>query len=999
MKRIASILVCLAFMGITALAQDIQIAGKVTSADDGSLLPGVAVQIKGTSTGTATNIDGEYTIKAPSDAFLVFSSIGMVSQEVAVEGKTTIDVVMETEIAGLEEVIVVGYGVSTYEANTGSVSVVSSDDIADIPELSFEKMLDGKVPGMQVTATSGQPGAQSQVRVRGASSINAGREPLYVVDGIPLIANQTETDPDIGTTYMTNSSNVLAIINPNDIESISILKDASAAAIYGSRAANGVVIITTKGGIKGESRVNFKASYGISTLANDNDFGILTPEQLIQYRQDAVRNVGLDPNDPSSAYYVPDSILQLPMTNWLKESTRIGKQSEYALSVSGGNEKTTHFTSARYGKTEGVFYGVDYESFQLRSNIDHSISDKLKIGVKMNGFHSMTNDVAMQDLYYVNPIFSSLGINPYTPIYNDDGTYNLDITEWSNTNPLASAEYDEQWEKQNRMISHAYVEWEPVKNLKFKTNNGFEYTDTEGRRYWSPEADANGEATLQTTRAKFSKITSSNTASYMLVKGENYLNLLAGNEITDYNDNYYFIYSPDVDGNIPYVSTSPSDQDDADYDENRYTMVSFFGIIDYNYASKYYIRVSAREDGSSRFGSNYRWGLFYSIGASWNINREVFMQGISAISLLKLRASYGVSGNDDIGNYEQWGIYQPIQYNGISGLGPQQLANPDLTWENSLEYNIGLDFELFQKKIDGSIDYYNKKTTDMLLNVPLSHTSGFEELRQNVGSMRNSGVEFMINYNILNSKVIWNVGLNVAANRSEILDLALEEGEFINPDNNRMIYREGEQLLSYYLYDYAGVNPVNGEALWYDEEGKLTNNYDNARREILGSPEPKFLGGFSTDVSYQGIMLAVDFSYKYGNDVLIEELHYLNSDGYWFTRNQVNTSLDYWKEPGDITRNPKPMADNTSNSNAYRNSRWLFNGSYLRIKNITLSYTLPEALTSKIKISGLRVYASALNLYTFHDVDWFDPERGEEGMGFGIYPMTKSMVVGLDVTF
>ncbi len=998
MKRITSILVCLAFIGLSAFAQDIQITGKVTSADDGSLLPGVAVQIKGTSTGTATNIDGEYTIKAPSDATLLFSSIGVISQEVAVVGRSTIDVVMETEIAGLDEVIVIGYGTSTYEANTGSVAVVRSNEIADIPESSFEKMLDGKVAGVQITATTGQPGSQSQVRIRGASSVNAGREPLYVVDGIPITGNQDENDPNTSPYYMVNTNNVLAMINPNDIESISILKDASAAAIYGSRAANGVVIITTKTGTEGKTKVNFNARYGITSLANDNGFDVLTPEQLIALRQRASWNVGEDPNDPSSPYYMPDSILQLPMVNWMDELTRYGKINEYDLSISGGNEKTQHFTSAKYSKTEGVFHGVDYESFQLRSNIDHKINDKLSMGVKMNAFHSFSNDVAMQSLYFVNPAFGGMLMNPYTPVYNEDGTFNMDIPENSNTNILASAEYDEQWEKQNRLTSQAFLVWEPIQNLKFKTNNGIEYTDGEGRRYWAPEADANGEATLQVTRAKYSRFTSSNTVSYLLIKENHSVNLLGGSEIIDNSDNYYYVYSPDVDGNIPFPNTSPSDQDDADYDESRYTMASFFGILDYNFASKYYLRASLRRDGSSKFGSNYRWGTFYSVGVSWNLHRESFMSGVRPVNLLKLRASYGVSGNDDIGTYEQWGIYQPVQYNGISGMGPLQPANNDLTWEGNKGYNLAIDFGLF-KKINGSFEYYNRTTTEMLLDVPLSRTTGFTSIRQNIGSMKNSGIEFLINYNVLNTSVQWNIGFNIAANRSEILDLALEEGEFINPDNTRMIFREGEQLLSYYLYDYAGVNPVNGEALWYDESGKITNNYSDARREILGSPEPDFLGGFSTDVSYKGLMLAVNFAYKYGNEVLIEELHYLNSDCYWYNANQVKTQLDYWINPGDITRNPKPLPDNTTNSNAYRNPRWMFNGSYLRVKNITLSYSLPESLISKAKLANLRVYASAVNLFTFHDVDFWDPERGEEGMGFGVYPMTKSMIFGLDVTF
>ena len=685
------------------------------------------------------------------------------------------------------------------------------------------------------------------------------------------------------------------------------------------------------------------------------------------------------------------------MNNWMKETTRYGKINDYDFSITGGTENTQHFTSARYSKTEGVFYGVDFESYQIRSNIDHKVSDKLNMGVNMSAYHSMTNDVAMQNLYFVDPAFAGLAINSWTPVRNEDGTYNYDIPEWSNTNPRGTAADDEQWEIQNRFSPQANLTWEPIQNLKLKTNNGLEYTDTEGRRYWSPEANL-GEATLQVTRAKFAQFTSSNTASYLAILGDHSVNVLAGAEFLDNQDNYYYVYSPDVDGEIPYPNTSPSAEDDADYVESRYTMASFFGILDYNYASKYYLRASLRQDGSSKFGANYRWGTFYSVGVSWSMHKENFLQGVQPINLMKIRASYGVSGNDDIGTYEQYGIYQPIEYNGISGMGPLQPANPDLTWENNKGINIALDFGLFNK-VNGSVEWYTRTTTDMLLDVPLSHTTGFTSIRKNIGSMKNSGVEFLINYNVINTEVEWNIGFNIAANRSEILDLALEEGEFINPDNTRMIYREGEQLLSYYLYDYAGVNPVNGEALWYDESGKITNNYNNARREILGSPEPKYMGGFSTDVSYKGISLAANFSYKTGNDVLIEELHYLCSDGYWFDKNQVNTQLDYWKEPGDITRNPIPLPYNTTQSNAYRNPRWMFNGSYLRIKNITLSYTLPQAIVSKVKMSNLRIYASAVNLYTWHDVDFYDPERGEEGMGFGIYPMTKSMIVGLDLTF
>ncbi len=991
MKRITSFLVCLAIFGFSAFGQDLQISGKVTSADDGTILPGVSVVVKGTTIGTTTNIDGNYTINAPSDATLVYSFVGMITKELAVNGSTAIDVSMKTDVTGLEEIIVVGYGTSTREANTGSVSVVKSEDIADVPEQSFEKMLTGRVAGVQITAESGQPGANSTVRIRGASSITAGNEPLYVVDGIAVMSGDQS--------YFSNTSNALGMINPSDIESVSVLKDASAAAIYGSRASNGVIIITTKSGKQGKTKINFKASYGMTSLANDNGFDVLTPEQLIALKQDGIRNIGLDPNDPANGkYYVPDSMLQMPMNNWMKAVTRYGNINDYELSISGGTEKTSHFTSAKYSKTEGIVYGNDYEKMQLRTNIDHKISDKLKYGVKLNAFHSMSNDIAMQSLYYVNPLFGGLAINPYTPIYNEDGTHNLTIPEWSNTNPVASAVYDDQWEKQNRLYGSIYLEWEPIKNLKLKTNNGAEYTDGEGRRFWSAEADANGNTTLQTSRTQYSQVTSSNTASYFLLVGDHNLNLIGGAEFIDNRDNSYYVSAPNVDPKIPFLTTAPPADDDADYAESRYTMASFFGIVDYSYASKYYFRASYRMDGSSKFGINNRWGSFYSVAVSWNMQNEDFMQGITILDLMKFRASYGVSGNDNIGRYAQWGTYGSSTYNGVVGAAPTRPANPDLTWEGNQEYNIGLDFG-FLSKISGSVDFYSRKSTDMLLDVPLSRTTGFNVLTQNAGSLKNTGVEFLINYNILNSDVVWNAGFNIAHNKSEILDLVVEEGEFYHPNSNRILLREGEQLLSYHLYDYAGVNPVNGEALWYNEDGDITNNFADARREILGSPEPKFIGGFNTDVSYKGINLAINLEFKTGNQVLIEELHYLQSDGYWFTRNQVNTQLDYWKQPGDITRNPKPLADNTTNSNAYTNPRWMFDGSYLRIKNITLAYNFPETLTSKMKIENLRLYTSAVNLYTFHDVDFYDPERGELGIGFGIYPMIKSLVFGLDVTF
>lgn len=988
MKRFSVLLAFLVFAGTALFGQGQQITGTVTSAEDGTPLPGVTVLVKGTTVGTVTDFEGNYTISVPEGSeMLVFSFVGMENKEVEIGTSSVIDVALDSDAVGLDEVVVIGYGTSTREANTGSVSVVGDDELQDNPELSFDKMLAGKVAGVQITGTSGQPGAATQVRIRGTSSLNAGNEPLYVIDGVAVMQGDQ--------TYFTNTGNALAMLNPNDIKSISVLKDAAAASIYGSRAANGVIIITTKSGQSGKTSVNFRASYGVTSLANDNDYGPLNPDQLVNYMRDAVTNVGMNPDDPTNgSYYVPYSLADGPQYNWMDEVTRYGMVNNYEMSVSGGNEKTTHRTSASYSNTEGVFKGVDYKKYQVRSNLDHKATDRLRIGVNMNAFHSEANDMAMQSLYYSNPAFGGMIINPWTRPRNEDGTYNLVIPENLNTNPLATAEHDDQWEIQNRMLGTGYIEYEPIDGLKLKSTNAVEYTDGEGRRYWSPAADFAGDATLQVSRSKYSQVTTSNTASYMKYFSDHSVSFLAGFEAITNMNNSYYIYSPDVDANIPFPNTSTAEGDEGDYSETKYTMASFFGIFDYNFASKYFLRASLRRDGSSRFGSNNRWGTFYSVGASWNIHREAFLENLSAVNLLKLRASYGVNGNDRIGNYEQWGVYGPVGYNATSGMAPSQPANNNLTWETNTAYNLGIDFG-FLRRITGTLDVYSRVTTDMLLDTPLSRTTGFTSLRQNVGSLKNTGIEGLINVAVIEGNVDWNLGFNFAANKSEILDLGNEE-EFID---GRQIYRVGERLYSFYLRDYAGVNPVNGRALWYNEDGELTELYSDAQRIIAGTPEPKLLGGINTDVSWKGLTLNINLEYKYGSQVLIEEQRYLNSDGYMWGNNQANTILDYWKEPGDITRNPIPLAGNTTSSNGYVSSRWMFAGDYLRIKNITLSYTIPSNVVSRLNLANLRVYGSAVNAFTFHDVDFWDPERGVDGQGFGIYPMAKSFVVGLDLTF
>ncbi len=1000
MKKIALLLTLLAIVAVQVVcAQSKQITGTVRAADQTSL-PGVSIVVRGTTSGTITDVDGKYSINVPADAKeLVFSFIGMKTKIVSIDTSSVIDVQLEADVVSMDEVLVTGYGTTTREANTGSVGTVKSEELADVPELSFDKMLGGKVAGVQVTSTSGQPGSSSQIRIRGISSLTAGNEPLYVVDGIPIISSEN-------TDYIfANTSNPLSMINPNDIENITVLKDAAAASIYGSRAANGVILITTKSGKIGKSTVSARASYGVTSLANDNGYGTMNPEQLVTYMRDAVTNAGLDPDDPTNgSYYIPRSLLSTPQTNWMDALTRLGNVRDVEVSVNGGDAKTRHYTSAAYSETEGVFYGVDYSRFQIRSNIDHSLNDKLKVAVRTNLGYNYANDVAMQSLYYANPVFAGMLILPWTPLMNEDGTYNLSIPENANTNPRATAEYDDQWEKQLRGSTTGNIEWKPVKGLTLSTNNSAEVSSSEGRRYWSPDADYAGTATLQTHNARYIQLTSSNTVSYnTYLMDVHSFRILAGQEATDHTFNYYYMYSPDVDPAIPYPNTSASDADEGDYQNLRWTMLSFFGNFEYNYNSKYYLKASLRSDGSSKFGANNRWGTFYSVSASWNAHEEAFLQSVSAINTMKLRLSYGVNGNDNIGTYEHWGVYSSDQYNGVVGMSPAQPKNPDLTWEVNTAYNAGLDFGLFDR-VSGSFEVYKRLTTDMLLNTNVSRTSGFATLRRNIGSLSNTGWEALVNYDILQGGDFeWSISANIAHNKSKILDLG-DETEFANANNARILHRVGESLYQFYLYDYAGVNPVNGEALWYTEgedgeRGPLTNVYANARRFLAGSPEPDYIGGINTELSWKGISLSIALEYKLGAEVLIEENRYLNSDGYEWGSNQANTMLDYWKEPGDIVRNPKPIANNTTNSAGFYNTRWLYDGDYLRIKNITLGYSLPKKIVNKINLEDLRIYGSAVNAYTFHNVDYWDPERGVDGTGFGIYPQTKSFVVGIDIKF
>jgi len=992
-KRFAALLGMLLFLGLFAQAQTKSITGTVTSSQDGLSIPGVSVLVKGTTIGITTDLDGKFIINAPTSATtLIFSFVGMKTQEVEISGRSIIDVILDTESQELQEVVVVAYGTVKREAKTGSVSAVKGTEISDAPVTSVDKMLTGKMAGVQITAVSGQPGANSQIRIRGTSSINAGSEPLWVVDGIPVMSGNQS--------YFTNTGNAMAAVNPNDIESITVLKDAAATSVYGSRAANGVILVTTKSGKEGNAKFQVRSKVGYSQLANDNNFGVMNGEELLGFYRAAIVNAGKDPDDPNGGYYRPRTLLAGEQTNWMNHFTRLGKMQEYEINAAGGTNKSKFYTSLSFHNNEGIFYGINYKKFTFRVNADHKLTKKLEVGARVNVAYTDANDVAMQALYYVNPAFAGMTILPWTKKYNEDGNFNINIPENSNTNPRFSAAYDKQWEKQYRFSNSYFLAWKPIEGLELKSNNAMEGTFGEGIRYWAP--DYGGlTGTLQSSVLQYIQMTTSNTASYNTSFAEKHtLRVLLGQEAMKRTYQSYYLYSPDVDNQIPFPTTGNAATDDGTgYTNNARTLMSFFGIADYSFASKYFFQGSVRYDGSSLFGQDNQWGLFWSVGASWNINKENFMSSLTVIDVLKIRASYGVNGNNDIAPYQAYGVYASSAYNGGTGMLPNSPSNSKLSWELNKTTNVGLDFGFFKGKINGGIDIYKRITSDMLLSKQVPQTSGFSSNFMNIGELENRGIELQMEGEILKTKDLsWTAGFNLAFNKTELLNLG--DVEEMSSGDTRLKYTVGKSMYTFYLKDYYGVNPSNGEALWRTADGTLTNNYNKGQFIYAGSPEPKFTGGFNTALSWRGLSLSVFLEFKQGNKIFLgSEYRYITADGSQMSMNQRKEALNYWKNPGDVGVNPKPVAGNSTNSYANNNTRWLQDGSYTRIKDITLSYNLPEKVTKKAKLSGVKVYVSAMNLFTFHDVDYWDPERGVTGMGSGIYPMTKTVIGGLELSF
>ncbi len=992
-------------MSSVAFAQNMTVKGVITDVANGEPVAGANVLLKGDlMTHTTSDLDGQYSISVPANGTLVVSFLGYHTQEISVDGRAKVDVVLSPDAETLEDVIVVAYGTVRREANTGAVSSVKSDEIAAPPVTSVDKMLSGKMAGVQMSSYSGQPGSTSSIRIRGTSSINAGNEPLWVVDGLPIIAEDNRASSNMGTV----GGSTTAFLNPNDIESITVLKDAAAASIYGSRAANGVILVTTKSGKAGKAKFQVRAKYGAQQLANDNNFRPMTGEELVNYWRDAAVNGGYNPDDPSSPYYVPMSLLENGTHNWYKDLTKIGTVQEYEVNATGGNRKGSYYSSLSYHKNDGVYYGTDYSRFSARVNADYRLLESLKTGTRVNVSYNNSNSGPMGSSFYANPAFAMFKLLPWTPMYNEDGTFSQP-SENGGLNPYSQAYYNEDNDKEYRFNGSMYLEWQPIKQLTLKSNNGAEASFINSRSYSNPLADPDGSKGLSEYSIQEMRYTTSNTITYNDTFTDHEVRVLLGQEAM--LDQYEYVggYSTDIDDDIPYLSTGTQAKDQVGYGFSEYSMLSFFGVADYNYANRYYFQASARYDGSSLFGSERRWGLFWSVSGSWNITKENWMAPVRGwMSNLKLRASYGVNGNNNISPYRAYGVYSSLEYNGATGMFPSRPANPELSWEKNKTANVGLDFGFFDDRLTGSVDLYHRLTDDMLLSKQVPYTTGFGSNFMNTGSLQNKGLEITLDGILVRrNDFYWSAGVNVSFNRTKVLDLAGSEFLVVSDSRAGSSYAqetpvrivEGMSLYNFYIRDYAGVNPSTGEGLFWTEEGTLTSDRSKGRYIYAGSPEAKFTGGFNTSFSWKGLSLSAFFDFTYGNKVMVGNWFITDGEDTLASNSQAS-SLNYWKNPGDTGVTPKPIAGGSNVWYAGYSTRFLQDGSYLRIKDVTLSYTLPEKLTKAIKMQGIKVYVSALNPYTFHNVDALDPDMGPVGYAYGgNHTAVKSVVGGIEVTF
>lgn len=968
-----------------AQQKTIKVKGAVIDGTTGEPIISANVLVKGTLNGISTDLDGNFELEVPEGAMLEVSYIGYLKSEVKAQtGKMIIKIKEDTQ--ALEEVVVVGYGVQKKESLTGAMQVVKQDKLLDITTPSAENLLSGKAPGVYVNSGSGQPGATGKIVIRGKATVNGGTDPLWVIDGV-LVGD--------------GSGN----LNPMDIESISVLKDAASTAIYGSMGANGVIVVTTKKGKSGKATISLSAKTGITQL-NKGGFSVMNGSELYDYYKSFSNQESIQ-----FPQYTED--LRNKNFDWWDCATHLGIAQDYNLSISGGTDKMKSYLSLGIYDESGAVKGYDLTRYNFRYNVDYQVNDWLKIKPSVWGARRDVDDKQ----HAVGSMYSCL---PWDSPYDEDGNLYQESqpVEWVSPK-MGNYLYDLQW-NYGKTTSYEFMgnfdfdikitDW-----LTFSSVNNYKYGNSAQKTYTDPRSSG-GKADnglLKDYKSEYNRLYTNHLLRFNKLFGKHSVNAILAYEFNSYSGT---VTSQTASGfpagfSVADVATTPKAVAGS---QNEWAVQSYFLNANYSYDNKYLAQFSLRRDGASNFGENARYGTFFSVSGGWNINREAFFHA-DWVNLLKLRASYGSVGARPASLYPQYALYTISGgYNGVPGAMMSQIGNKDLTWEKTYTFGVGVDAVLFDR-LTINLDYYQKKTTDLLYNVPVSAVTGWSVNYKNIGEVQNKGVEMTVSADVLKTKDWnWNISANIAKNTNKIKKLYGDDPEIIISNGQSAVVGASDKILkpgydidSWYTTEWAGVDPANGDPLWYmtDEDGNrvTTNSYSkaSANRVICGSSTPDFYGGFSTNLTWRDFDLSAIFGYSVGGKLYNYMRMEFDSDGAYTDRNQMKLKDGWsrWEKEGDIATHPLPVYGNKSNSNS-TSSRYLEDASYLRLRNLTIGYNIPV----KKFISNLRVYASGENLFVISGFSGIDPEvpplnNGKgTGVATSVYPQTRKFMFGLNIT-
>jgi TonB-linked SusC/RagA family outer membrane protein len=1014
-KKLLSVWILILLLGISdTYGQTRTISGLILSGEDYLPLPGVNVTLKGTSQGITSDLDGRFSLQVSNNDVVVFSYVGFLKQEIILGTQTSLEVIMLPDSKMLGEVVVVGYGSETRGDLTGNIASIKGDEIANIPVPNFTEALQGRLAGVFVESASGKVGEGVKVRIRGTSSISSGSDPLYVIDGIPVTA-----------TGSLGYSNPLSDINFNDIESFEVLKDASAAAIYGARASNGVVLIATRSGAEGKTKFNFGFQRGLSSPTrlmewmNAADYVELIRESAIN--ADLIG--GTNSTDPDK---YPDSWLNFVEdrmtvasghgdwrslnidTDWQRHAfNEDAGTTNLNFSASGGNDKTQFYLSGAYDEQDGILIRNNLTRISTRLNLDHQVSDQFSLGINF-GLSRTANNRLSDDFQFNNPL-QLTALAPITPVRDPNGQlYDRPVTEYYNN--LIDSE-NASWKLLGfRNLTNLYGEFKFNHTLRFRSELGADILNQNEERFFGSRTNS-GLSTNGYGSSKWVRIFNYNTNNYFTYENvfdeKHDLNVVAGMSFQLSERDYTFVEGQEFPLDALKTLASAADIVGGESQFENFSFLSYFARANYKLNNKYLFTASGRLDGSSRFGKENKYGFFPAASAGWMISQEDFLIENTTLSLLKLRTSYGLTGNAEIGNYDHLGLFGTGAYGQFSGLVPDQIPNPDLRWEKTAQFDIGIEFGLFEDRITGELDYYHKNTFDLLLDVPVPGTTGFLVQTQNVGDMKNYGFEVVLNSsNIVKKNFTWTVSLNLARNFNEVT--ALAEGQTTIPSGASSFLNAitlGEPVGAFYGVAYAGVDPNNGDAIFYsnEERTETTNNFNEAARMILGSPHPKLFGGLTNNFTFENFDASFLFQGVYGNDIFLVGGSYFAANGNWFD-NGTKKQMGRWQKPGDVT--DIPQARFGTGNGTQPSSRYLSDGSYLRLKTLTVGYSLPSEILDRLKVTSLRVYFIGQNLLTFTNYAGWDPEVNADGLSsfymandFYSAPQAKTYSLGINVGF